>query len=445
MLRVWSGLEKFGNDCHGAVAMIFGLSFVVLCLMVGLAVDTSRAFNAEAKIQTALDAAALAAARYLDMQDVTDEAVSERARLYFEARLPSLNIDHATASNFHIDIDRANSGVEAFVDVNVPTLLAEVGGGLVDFTFTPSSKVIFKSKKIELALVLDITGSMCDVPPAVSDPACPEGVKIRALKEAAKSMIDALFDANPDPGAVKVSLVPYSASVNAGPYAAAASAGASSDNCVVERSGAAANTNASVATGGPAGTSDTGTALYYSCPPTPVTPLTDLSALTDRDAFKAAIENLAAKGGTAGHIGAAWGWYTISPAWNSLWPARPARAYDPSNVLKVVVLMTDGMFNVAYANGGETHAWPDVSSTDPTLAGTSANQALALCDAMKNPANAGEAVSIYTVGFQAPLEAEAILKQCSGESNFYDTSNASQLTNAFKDIVEKLTSLRITS
>ena len=52
-------------------------------------------------------------------------------------------------------------------------------------------------------------------------------------------------------------------------------------------------------------------------------------------------------------------------------------------------------------------------------------------------------ITIYTVGFQTPPEAEALLKECSGEENFYNADNAAQLSSAFKDIAKRLTNIRV--
>jgi hypothetical protein len=64
---------------------------------------------------------------------------------------------------------------------------------------------------------------------------------------------------------------------------------------------------------------------------------------------------------------------------------------------------------------------------------------------MTNPGDSDRKIIIYTVGFQTPLAAEAMLKQCSGSDNYYDANTASQLNDAFRDIVEKVSSLRISS
>jgi hypothetical protein len=113
--------------------------------------------------------------------------------------------------------------------------------------------------------------------------------------------------------------------------------------------------------------------------------------------------------------------------------------------MKVVVLMTDGDFNISYANGGETNPWPDPLSSDASHPGSSGQQALQLCDQIKSLGDASKAVRIYTVAFQAPVGAEAMLKDCSGEESYYDAANASQLNAAFRDIVRRLNTLRMTS
>jgi Flp pilus assembly protein TadG len=437
--------QSFVADSRGTIAIIFSLSFLALSVAIGLAVDSSRAYNVSTRVQNALDAAALAGAKLIDEDGITAAEIHDEAQRYFETQIASASADGLRLSNFRTNVNLQTNTVEALVDVSMPTIFGALAGASETIDFVKSSTASYKATKIEVALVVDITGSMCDVPPAVTDPPCTTAVKLDALKSAANDMVDALFEADPRVGAVRVALVPYAASVNAGPYAVAVSAGTSTDGCVVERSGPNAYTNAFPSPAHRLGVSDTATRWYYSCVATPVMPLADLSSGPTRAAFKAAINSLAASGGTAGHLGTAWGWYMLSPEWGTLWPASAPRPYDSAQVIKAIVLMTDGMFNVAYDNGGEIYPWPNPSATDPSLIGTSPNQALALCEAMRNPADVQRRIRIYTVAFQAPPQSEALLKQCSGEANYYDTTTASQLSAAFKDIVKKLTNLRVTS
>ena len=49
------------------------------------------------------------------------------------------------------------------------------------------------------------------------------------------------------------------------------------------------------------------------------------------------------RGGTAGNLGLAWGWRTLSPSWRGLWgDADLPLDYDTDFMEKVVVILTDG-------------------------------------------------------------------------------------------------------
>lgn len=443
-MKLRNHLARFADDASGTVAILFGLCLIVLLCCGALALDSSRTYNVQTKVQAALDAAALAAAKKLDEDGASNQDVIDVAKAFFDTYRPSISMDGLSLSSFEVIPDKPNATVVTKIRASMPSIMADVSGLSKGIEFEASSRATYRSMKFEVALVLDITGSMCDTPPSSLSSGCASGAKLDALKTAAKNMIDALYAANPNPGSVRVSLVPYSAAVNAGSYASAASNGASTDHCVVEREGINAYTNEGPEVGA-AATSSASLQPFYFCPTAEVVPLTDLSSPLQRLVFKSKIDAMRGKGGTAGHIGTAWGWYTLSPEWNSLWPGSSAKSYDSRNVLKAVVLMTDGIFNVSYKNGGETYAWPDPSSQDAGNPGTSGYQALKLCDGIRNPADAARSMQLYTVAFQAPSASETLLRTCSGTENFFSADNAGELNDAFKAIVEKLTSLRITS
>jgi hypothetical protein len=158
----------------------------------------------------------------------------------------------------------------------------------------------------------------------------------------------------------------------------------------------------------------------------------DLADNTFRNTLRSAIDGLAAFGGTAGHIGAAWGWYMLSPNWTSVWPSDSDPRPYGNDVVKAVLLMTDGDFNTSYRNG-------NMNSTDVSAAGSSSYQATQLCTNMK-----AAGIKIYSVAFQSPPAAEALLRACASEpGDYYDANTAGDLKNYFRDIAEKLTSLRI--
>ena len=53
------------NDCKGQIIILFAISLIALVGMVGLAIDSGRAYGVKAKMSAAVDAAAIAAARGL--------------------------------------------------------------------------------------------------------------------------------------------------------------------------------------------------------------------------------------------------------------------------------------------------------------------------------------------------------------------------------------------
>ena len=218
-------------------------------------------------------------------------------------------------------------------------------------------------------------------------------------------------------------------------------------SCVTERIGNAAYTDASPTTD-PVGRqyltfSNNGNSSR-ACPSATITPLS-----SNKTTLKAQIDSYSDGGSTAGQIGLAWGWYLISPNFASLWPsASRGAAYTAPDVLKVVILMTDGDFNTAYCNGvlardsgpgsGGNSSKIDCDATN----GSSLDQAQALCTAMK-----AKDVVIYTVGFQvgSGSAAETLMKRCaSTNDHYYLPSNGAALKDAFASIGKDIMKLRLT-
>ena len=425
---------SLGACDRGSVAITFGLIMSVLLLFIGLAVDIARLHYVRTQIQASLDAASLAAAKLLDTQTTTASEVQAMAAAYFQANIKNDKLHGATLAHFTATPDFTTGTVKATVDVDLPMYFARAGKSLKSMAFKPTAAATYKTLRLEVAVVLDTTGSM-------NEPSADGTPKIQALKTVAKDFIDALYSHNPQPGFVRVGLIPYSASINIGSMASGV-AGFGSDNCVVDRAGVAAYTDAPPSWAAPISRGSTAMNPYYYCPTVSGLPLQDLRDLTLRASFKSTIDGFSANGGTAGHIGAAWGWYMLSPNWAGTWGTYAARPYA-DNVQKIIILLTDGMFNTAYNNGGGTLVPPE--STDPAIAGSSPNQALNICANIKAAAPAGQAITIYTIGFTTPPEAEALLKTCGGEANFYSADNSSQLKASFADIVSRLTNLRVAS
>ncbi|MBL8546986.1 MAG: hypothetical protein JNL81_11020 [Hyphomonadaceae bacterium] len=212
--------------------------------------------------------------------------------------------------------------------------------------------------------------------------------------------------------------------------------------CVSERIGGNALTDTAPA-GAPVGYNYAGTSNPCDAA-TGIIPLT-----TNTTALHNRINSLTATGSTAGQIGAAWGWYAVSPNWGDIWGgASTPAAYNTPETQKIVVLMTDGAFNSPFCNGviARDALTGSGSSADHTNCnatnGSSASQTIAICNAMKN-----RNIIVYTVGFHIDNDATAmsVFRQCAtNDDHFYLADDRATLQEAFRNIGQSISQLRLT-
>lgn len=398
------------RDRGGNTLILFALVLPLAMLTVSAAIDFSRGADAKVKIQTALDAAVLAGARMLSEGSAEKKEISASAKAVFDANISDSTNLYAAPPNATFKVVEKDGLLRGRAEAKLSGLFSSMlSNGPMDIAVT--SEAGFNNLDIELAMMLDTTGSM-------------KGQKLADLKKAAGNAIDVLIGAKTTPGntTTRIALVPYSAAVNAGSYAAVASNGASAD-CVTERVGAEASTD-----DGPVLAPVSADSRAY-CPDAVVMPLTNKAK-----PLKAAVDGFEAKGYTAGHIGVGWAYYMLSPKWSAVWPAKskPA-AYSDPQVLKVALLMTDGEFNTYYDGIG-----------DPFNSGASKarsnQQARDLCEDMKN-----RDIVIYAIAFDAPSKAETMLRDCASSSgHYYDADTGAELVAAFESVADEIRNLRLT-
>ena len=281
-----------------------------------------------------------------------------------------------------------------------------------------SASAIYESNDVELALQLDVTGSMA-------------GRRLADLKLAVKDLLDIMLPDEGTTNKVRVGLAPFSAGVNAGPYAAAVSNGRATDGCVYERRNLADQASEAPAVGvlSMKARSDLTGRSIQACP----TNARIVALSDDKSTLRSTVDAYRDGGTTAGHLGTAWAWYLVSPEWSGLWPtaSRPA-PYRDGKTIKAVVLMTDGSYNtLGGVNGGDT------SATARQVSGI----AVDTCRAMR-----AQGIRVYAIGFQAPTAALETLRDCAtSAASFFDAANGDQLRNAFRAIATELNSLRLSS
>ena len=202
--------------------MLFGFSALVLFGAAGIGLDSLRAHRIATRASSALDSAALAAARAMsENETLSDAEVIAIAQSVYAANTQGFSAQGVVAGLPAVSLDRNTSTVQISSNMTVATTLGHVVGiNTVDFQ--KSATVSFVLRKVELAMVLDVTGSMNT------------GGKIDAMKDAATDVIDTIIDPN-NPNLTRIALVPYSAAVNVGGFRDQVSGGDSLDGCVMER------------------------------------------------------------------------------------------------------------------------------------------------------------------------------------------------------------------
>lgn len=412
--RLHARLDAFRSAQDGTIAIIFALTVFVVIMMTGLAIDVARLMHANTKLTAAADAAALAAARGMRDERLTDEEVRDLAEQYFTVNMKGSGGNYAVVKTFDVTVDRERNTIAVDVDTDVPTLFAQVAG-IQKIALPKSSLAVYEGKDVELGLQLDVTGSM-------------RGRKLADLKSAVNDLLGIMLPDEGTTNRVRIGFAPYSAGVNAGPYAALVSDNRATDGCVYERLNVRDQASEAAATGALAlkVRADLGRGAQ-ACPSNAqIQPLSNDKAMLIRT-----INAYTDGGSTAGHLGSAWAWYLVSPEWSGIWPgaSKPA-PYRDGKTLKAVVLMTDGIYNTI---GGINQGDRSPTATQSTRA------ALDTCEAMRD---AG--VIVYTVAFEAPADARATLRSCaSGDSKFFDASNGDQLRDAFRTIATELNNLRL--
>ena len=436
-------VEHFAKDSSGAVAVIFALITVALCLFVGAGVDIGRWLHARQQTLSAMDAAVLAGGRALQLNPNDASAAVAAAQTFYaentKNRLPLLTdtITFQPAENNTAFTATGNAYIATpllgFVNIPKLPLLATSGA-----EYSKSALATGGASKgsVEIGLMLDVTGSM-------------RGTKFDDLKEAASDLITIVVSENQGQFPSRVAVIPFAEDIRLPSSASSVARGSGLPNsvtvgsgrsrttyrltpCVVERKGTEKYTDATPASNAYV------MADYTSSGNCDLSSSAELMPLSgNKSALLSKIDGLSLAGGTAGHLGTAWAWYTLSPNWNSLWgSANQAAGYGADKLQKIAILMTDGEYNTEY----DTHGIQVGSSGAGSAAnGTSTNQARALCTAMK-----AKGIIVYTVGFDLGGNQTAIdtLSGCATDSSkFYNADNGDQLKQAFRDIALKISQL----
>lgn len=398
--------RDFRSDERGNIAIMFGLVIFAIIAAAGVAIDFLRIDKARTALHEAGDAALIAAARYKGANpDATDAQITDVARKLFLAGMQ--NEPEVGVYGFNIAFNEAAQSFRLDVDADVNLLIMGVfGRDLQDLDTTAEAK-LGKAPYIELAMALDVTGSMNS------------NGKLSALKTAAKDLIDSLLSY--EAAESKIGIAPFAQYVNVG---------------------ASNSSQWWLDVPGPGWSGCVGSRAYpydvqdddYSvnkapglagipCPNS-LTPLTD-----DADILKGKIDDLNAAGWTYIPSGALWAWSILSPQE----PFADGVAYESLedlNGTKALMIMTDG-------DNTRAPDYPTHNSASKPLANARTQE---ICQNIKS-----EDIVIYTVAFDVTdTTIKDILLNCAtSPENYFDAEDSAALTEAFAAIGASLRNISL--
>ncbi|ABS61850.1 von Willebrand factor type A [Parvibaculum lavamentivorans DS-1] len=434
MRRIQKLLGALWQDRRGNFAAIFAIAIIPVVAAAGATVDISRAYIVESRLKAALDASALAVGGATGM---TTSQMQAMAQSFFNANYPASKLGVPGT----LSVSQSGNVVSLSVHAQLPTTLMGVVG-INTLNVSATSQVTRMGKKLEVALVLDNTGSMAS------------GGRMTVLKTAAKNLITTVSAAATNPGDVKVAIVPFNVDVNIGTtnenvswlhwdeFTPSGGGGNGNGNCNIiqillglcnnnnnsnshagwegcvmdrDQNYDAQNTfpppnpGGSNATRYPASNSDSDNS---NCNLQTIMPLS-----TNWSALNSHIDAMASAGNTNTTIGLAWGWNMLTQGGPLSSAAAPA-----ANLDKVIVFLTDG--------DNTRNRWSNNSNT------INARTTL-ICNNIK-----AAGIKVYSVRV---IEGNAtLIRNCATEPGmYYSVTTASELTSVFASIAQSLSNLRI--
>jgi Flp pilus assembly protein TadG len=181
--------HRFYQEEQGAVAVIFALSLLPLIVLAGAAVDYSRSSSDRQQLQDAIDAAALAAVNRIPLQN--DDEVKALVRSYVQANVPN-----GTTVNVNlIEIERNPNKIKVWANGTTETTFMKLAQ-IDSMDYKAKSQAVSSDKAIEVAMVLDNSGSM-------------GGSRLTALKKASKALVDILEENQQNSEDLRIALVPF--------------------------------------------------------------------------------------------------------------------------------------------------------------------------------------------------------------------------------------------
>ncbi len=451
-------LGRFWKDSTGTMSYMAVAGSLVMMVFGGIGIDMIHAELKRTKVQNTLDRATLAAADLQQMLD-PDFVVND----YFRAMDMSealVSVDVETGLNYRRVVAEGYTTISS----NFMQLI-----GVQNLQAEGVSAAEERINKVEVSLVLDISGSM------------ENNDKMERLKSASQLFLDTIMT-NQNHDLVSVSLVPYSEQVNVGPAVA--------NHLNVDwRHGFS---HCLEVPGSEFGSATLNTSITYEqtqhfqwnyfgnndrddtvCPQFSYEQITPFSM--DREALKGQISQLQPRAGTSIFLGMKWATALLDPSSRAIADTQVSSGaapmavsgrpvdYDDEETIKTVVLMTDGQhdrsFRIqdwAYNSDSEIALWNrnnlwyylvnNVSSrhwgafyTQKYNAGMGDQLLDSICDAAK-----AQGIVVWGIGFEVTDHGAAVMQNCASSPSHFFRVEGAAIEDAFYAIARTINQLRLT-
>ncbi|HEX9904303.1 MAG TPA: pilus assembly protein TadG-related protein [Propylenella sp.] len=397
-------------DRSGNAAIIFSLAIIPLLALGGGAVDLAHRHDVHGELQAAVDTAAIAAARVIQLGQQARDPDWEQMSADAEAAADRLlvaslsTLGEPDEPEIAIEVQGESVRISAGLDVKTSFLgligVDSLRAGALAQVNLPDPFMV------EVALVLDYSGSMGD------------DDKYVRMTEAARTFTQRIENEGAE-GSL-VGIVPFSEYVYAtvaGSDVRDGPASGSVTTCLSNRDYPYSVTDAPPSTGMPASQwpeGDSAKCEDYSDDNVILHDLTD-----DFAALDAALAGMEPLGLTNIALAAEMGWHLLSPGP----PFETARDFSEEDIQKVLILLTDGMQTVeAMGPGGEVST---VAADEATAE---------VCQAAK-----GQGIRIFSIAYDVDDErVHDLLSNCASSAEAYFEPAAGDISAVFEDIYAQM-------
>lgn len=407
-------MRRFSVNNSGSIAPVVAIAAVPLMLAAGISVDVARKVGAEAKIQSAADAASLYG---LHVSNKSDAWLTKETKKIFLANLEKEAIEYKQLK--YAASQTISGSVKVDVQLKLPNAFMQIGN-LPDMNIGIQSEAANASDKgVEVAIAFDATNSM----------------GFGSSWSTAMNTLGSVFEqmkAQSGSNNFYATLIPFQDRVNIGTSNASwlnATAPAGWNGCVEPREETKGTITWSLdddsATSEPFAPSAIGVGglavkggSYPNCPTEAIVgPTNDVNALV------ASAKRYSKNGTGRPDVGLVWLWRSLSPKWQGQWGVAGYPASNNKERRKIAILITD-MLTSAYKH----EAMADGSLPNNQAPAAALEHMVEICAGMK-----ADGIEVWMLRINGYNTADPYFRACSsGDDHYHIIRNNNDMANVLK-------------